>query len=286
MIRVAYLARESWRSLRCNAGTALASLLSLTLLFLLFDLYWIAAGTADKFYRDLLSELRVEAFVEESVPEDRLTQLSEEVAAVRGVQSVEYVSREAARQRLADMVGADLLVGYDEANPLPRSYVLTVEDSLLNTAALGRLEEALRQIDGLSESHYSRQWLDKTENTRSIILEIGFVLGILIVAAALVGSANNIRLMTRAQAVGFRQMLLQGAGRMFVALPYLLESFLISGLAALLGWVLVFYGRTRITFTQLEIVVPHDGEIIMFCLGVALMGVFSGLLGLRKMLRD
>jgi len=33
-------------------------------------------------------------------------------------------------------------------------------------------------------------------------------------------------------------------------------------------------------------VVPHDGEIIMFCLGVALMGVFSGLLGLRKMLRD
>jgi cell division transport system permease protein len=286
MIRVAYLLRELWRNLRFNVGTALASLLSLMLLFLLFDLFWIAAGTADKFYRDLLSELRVEAFVDESVPEDQLTLLSEQVASVGGVLSSEYISRETARQRLADMVGADLLVGYDDANPLPRSYVLTVHDSLLSAAALERLEVTLRQIDGLGEINYSRQWLDKTESTRAIILEIGFVLGVLIVAAALVGSANNIRLMTRAQAVGFRQMLLQGAGRMFVALPYLIESLLISGVAAFLGWVLIFYGRTRVTFTQLEIVFPHDRDIVMFCFGVALMGAISGFLGLRKMLRD
>jgi len=109
---------------------------------------------------------------------------------------------------------------------------------------------------------------------------------VLIVAAALVGSANNIRLMTRAQAIGFRQMLLQGAGRLFITLPYLVESLLISGLAAILGWVLVLYGRTRITFTQFNVVFPPQTEIILFCAGVALLGAFSGFLGLRKMLRD
>jgi cell division transport system permease protein len=286
MIRLAYFVRELWRNLRCNFGTAMASLLSLTLLFLLFDLFWIASGTANKFYRDLLSELRVEVFVDESVSDDRLTDVSEQLAAIDGVLDFEYVSRDVARQRLADMVGADLLIGYDESNPLPRSYVLMVAESFLNGAALTRMEEALREVDGLSEIHYSREWLDKTESTRAIILEIGLALGMLIVAAALVGSANNIRLMTRAQAVGFRQMLLQGAGRFFVALPYLIESLLISGLAAVLGWALIFYGRTRISFVRIEIVFPPQREIILFCVGIALLGAVSGYFGLRKMLRD
>jgi len=286
MIRLAYFARELWHNLRRNTGTALASLLSLTLLFLLFDLFWISAGTVDKFYRDLLSELRVEVFVDESVTDDRLTQVFDQFLAIDGVLDYEYVSRDAARSRLADMVGADLLVGYDESNPLPRSYVLTVAESYLNSTALARMEEALREVDGLSEIHYSRQWLDKTEGTRAIILEIGLALGVLIVAAALVGSANNIRLMTRAQAVGFRQMLLQGAGRFFVAMPYLIESLLISGLAAILGWALIFYGRTRMSIVRIEIVFPPTSEIVLFCIGVALLGAVSGYLGLRKMLRD
>jgi cell division transport system permease protein len=286
MIRLAYFSRELWRNLRRNIGTALASLLSLALLFLLFDLFWIAAGTVDKFYRDLLSEVRIEVFVDESVTDDRLTQGSDQLLAIDGVLDVEYVSRDAARNRLADMVGADLLVGYDESNPLPRSYVLTVAESYLNSTALTRMEEALREVDGLSEIHYSRQWLDKTEGTRAIILEIGLALGVLIVAAALVGSANNIRLMTRAQAVGFRQMLLQGAGRFFVAMPYLIESLLISGLAAILGWALIFYGRTRMSFVRIEMVFPPPSEIVLFCVGVALLGAVSGYLGLRKMLRD
>ena len=286
MIRLAYFAGELWRNLRRNVGTALASLLSLTLLFLLFDLFWIAAGTADKFYRDLLSELRLEVFVDESVPDDRLTEVSERLTGIEGVLDFQYISRDEARSRLADMVGTDLLVGYDESNPLPRSYVLTIHEDFLKPEALTRIEEALRGVDGLSEIHYSREWLEKAEGTRAIILQLGFALGALIVAAALVGSANNIRLMTRAQAVGFRQMLLLGAGRLFVAQPYLAQSLLISGLAAMLGWALIVYGRTRISFAQIEIVSPSVTEIALFCAGMALLGAVSGYLGLRKMLRD
>lgn len=286
MIRLAYFAGELWRNLRRNVGTALASLLSLTLLFLLFDLFWIAAGTADKFYRDLLSELRLEVFVDESVPDDRLTEVSERLTGIEGVLDFQYISRDEARSRLMDMVGTDLLVGYDESNPLPRSYVLTIHEDFLNPEALTRIEEALRGVDGLSEIHYSREWLEKAEGTRAIILQLGFALGALIVAAALVGSANNIRLMTRAQAVGFRQMLLLGAGRLFVAQPYLAQSLLISGLAAMLGWALIVYGRTRISFAQIEIVSPSVTEIALFCAGMALLGAVSGYLGLRKMLRD
>jgi len=286
MIRLAHIIRELGRNLRRNLGTAVASLLSLTLLFLLFDLFWIAAGTADRFYHDLLSDLRVEVFVDETIPDSSITQVSDRLITIDGVLDFEYISREQARQRLAEMVGTDLLVGYDDTNPLPRSYVLTVENSYLNAASLSRLEQAVRAIDGLSEIHYSREWLDKAESARAIILQIGLVLGALIVAGAVLGSANNIRLMTRARAVGFRQMLLQGAGRLFIAFPFVVESFLISGLAAVLGWALVFYGRTRVGFAQIDIIFPPDNDVILFCIVVAVLGAISGYLGLRKMLRD
>jgi cell division protein FtsX len=269
MIRAAYIMREIGRDLWRNLGTVLASLLSLTLLFLLFDLFWIASGTADRFYKDLLSDLRVEVFVDEAVPDSSLVDVSLQLVGIEGVIDYEYISRNDARRRLAEMVGTDLLVGYDSTNPLPRSYVLKVDEAHRNGEALSKMEESLRDIDGLSEIHYSREWL-----------------GVLTIAGALIGSANNMRLMTRAQAVGFRQKLLLGASRLFVALPSLAESFLISGLAAVLGWALVFYGRTKVGFARIDIIFPAQHEIVLFCFAVALLGAIAGLLGLRKMLRD
>jgi cell division transport system permease protein len=286
MIRAAYIMREIGRDLWRNLGTVLASLLSLTLLFLLFDLFWIASGTADRFYKDLLSDLRVEVFVDEAVPDSSLVDVSLQLVGIEGVIDYEYISRNDARRRLAEMVGTDLLVGYDSTNPLPRSYVLKVDEVHRNGGALAKMEESLRDIDGLSEIHYSREWLDKAEQVKGVFLQIGLVLGVLTIAGALIGSANNMRLMTRAQAVGFRQKLLLGASRLFVALPSLAESFLISGLAAVFGWALVFYGRTKVGFARIDIIFPAQHEIVLFCFAVALLGAIAGLLGLRKMLRD
>ncbi len=286
MIRIIHVVRELGRNLCRNPGTALASLLSLTLLFLLFDIFWVAAGTSHRFYRDLLSELRVEVFLNEEVPDSIATNLADRFTGIEGVLEAEYVSREQARQRLADLVGSDLLIGYEEDNPLPRSFVLTVDDDCLNSTQLDRIESEIRAGGGVADVYYSRGWLEKAEETRSVILQIGLALGILILATALVSSANNIRLMTRARAVGFRQMFLQGAGRFFVAFPFLIESFLLGGLSALLGWLIIWYGRTRVQFSQLEIVFPTRDEIALFCLITALLGAISGLLGLRRMLRE
>ena len=286
MIRIGYVLREFGRNLRRHAGTALVSLLSLTLLFLLFDLFWIAAGTSDRFYRDLISEIEVELFVDESLADSAVTGLSNHLIAVNGVLDFEYISREQARLRLIDMVGTDLLAGYDSINPLPRSYVLTIDETFLTTAALDKIETQLLVIEGVGSVHFSREWLDKAERAKSIILQIGLVLGGLILAAALTGSANNIRLMTRARAVGFRQMLLQGAGRLFIAFPFLIESLLISGVSAALGWGLIWYAKSRVGLARIEIVFPHQDEIILFCVAAAVLGAFSSYLGLRKLLKD
>ena len=285
MIRIAYIAREFGRNLRRHAGTTVASLLSLALLFLLFDLFWIAAGSADRFYRDLLSELTVEAFVSEAFADSTVTDMSNQIVQLEGVYDLEFISRDQARQRLATMVGTDLLVGYEDSKPLPRSFILQIEESFISMESLTRLEHELLQVDGVSEVHYSRDWLYKAEKAKEIMLQVGLVLGALIFGAALISSANSIRLATRARAVGFRHMLLLGAGRFLIAFPFILESLLISGLAAGTGWGVILYTQTRITFTQLEIVFPTNDQILIYCVALSLLGALSGYIGIRRQLK-
>jgi len=285
MTRIVFILKELGRSLYRHPGTVVTSLLSTTLLILLFNLFWVVMGTSERFYENLLSEMTMDVFLNEELPDSNLADLTEEIKNTEGVLSVLYISKEDARRELMHQVGTDLLVGYDSLNPLPRSYSLTFETKYMNLADIAEIAGKLQTLPGVMEASYSRGWLEKVENTKSIILEIGLVLGLIIFLSALISSANNIRLMTRTRVVGFQQMLLLGAGRMFISLPFFIEGFLIGGLSAVLSWLVVFYGYDRLTFTRFEVVIPALNEIYLFCLATALLGGISGYLGVRKLLR-
>lgn len=285
MTKLVFILNELFRSLYRNPGTAIASILSLALLFLLFDLFWIAAGTSDKFYGNLLSNLQMHVYVEESASDKDAKALEAKIEEIMGVADAQYISRETARKELAAIVGVDLLVGYDDVNPLPRSYVITFESTHLQSAAVDSVESDLKRISGVGKIDYSRQWLEKAESTRNIIKNAGMILGALILFTTLVSSANNIRLMTRTRATGFWQMRLLGAGRAFIALPFLLEGFLIGSLSAVLSWLVILYSQSKVSFTQFELVLPTLSQVCLFCLAAGVLGVLSGLLGIRKMMR-
>jgi len=285
MSRINHILRELGRSLYRFPFTALGALLSLSLLYLLFDLYWIAAGTTEHLYTKLLAELRMEAFVSEAVLEPEIPQLQDAIAHIEGVVGIEYVSKDRAREILQEMLGTDLLIGYDSANPLPRSFVLEFEPSTLNSKDMASVSATLSARTEITEVSYSRQWLENTEQTRKIIRQVGLALGILILLTAIISSVNNIRLMTRARAVGFQQMRLLGAGKMFLAFPFLIEGMLISGLSAVVGWLAISYGRGQISLTQLEIVYPTFEEMAVFCAAAAVLGTISGYMGIRRLLK-
>jgi len=91
--------------------------------------------------------------------------------------------------------------------------------------------------------------------------------------------------MARAKAAGFQQMMLLGAGRLFVGFPFLLEGLLLAGLSAAIGWALIFYAAERIAFAQFEVIYPIMEDVVIFCLVVAFLGGLSGYVGIRRLLR-
>jgi len=285
MTRIKHILKELVRNIGRNLATALGSVLSLILLFLLFDLFWVASATSDKFYQDLLSEIRLEVFLPEEFPDSSTASLLRSVTSHDEVISVDLISREEARVELARLLEMDLLIGYDSTNPLPRSLLLQIEPEYMNIRDMAALERELAILTGSTEIHYSRRWLEKAEKTKSLILKIGLVIGGLILLTTLINSANSIRLMARARAVGFRQMLLLGAGKLFIGLPFIIEGFLLTGLSAAAGWGVILYVRNRIEFSKLSIVYPSAEEIAIFCLIAACLGGLSGYVGIRRLLK-
>ncbi len=285
MIRILYILKEFFRNLYRNPGTAFSSFLSLMLLFLLFDLFWVAAETSEEFYENLLSDMRMEIYVSEDMPDSLINIMEFNLNQIDGITAIKYISKEDARNELIRMVGIDLLAGYDTTNPLPRSFVLTIIPDKLTTADLDSITTQIATIDGVEQIYYSERWLKKAESARKIIFQIGLALGALILITAMISSANNIRFMTRARAVGFHQMRLLGAGKLFMGFPFIIEGMFLGIISAAAGWGILFYGRQKIEFNQFEIIFPSMENIILFCLGAGLLGIISGYLGLRKLQR-
>lgn len=285
MTRLAYVVKEVLRTVYRYPGAVVGSFLALTLLYLLFDIFWIAAGTTNQYYSNLLSDVRVEVYIADEVADSSLMRVAKAIDDIQGVQNVEFVSKEQARQELANLVGSDILVGYDSLNPLPRSFVFSVKPEYRNLAALTQMEKRLVATPGVMEVHYSKQWLERMERTRSLIRTLGLGLGIIVLLTAIINSANSIRLMTRARAVGLHHMLVLGAGRLFTSLPFLVEGLLISGLGAGVSWLVVLYARQKAEFSQFDLVLPMGTDIALFCVAATCLGGVSGLLGIRKLLR-
>lgn len=285
MSRINHVFKELTRNVWRNLLTTFSTFMVMTLLFLLFDLFWIAAGTSDRVYKDFLSDLQMEVFIAEEAADSTISALQTGILSIPGVNEVEYISREIARQQLAMMVGVDLLVGYDTANPLPRSLILSFDDNYLNTEQLNEIESQIAGINNVAQIYYSKNWLGKVEKTRTIITRVGLILGSLILLTVLFSSTSSMSLTTRARASGFEQMRLLGAGKMFLAFPFLIEGIIIGCFSAAAGWGIILYLKGRIDFSQVEIIFPSYLDITYFCLLAGLLGLISGYLGIRKMLK-
>ncbi len=285
MTKQAHIFKELFKNIFRNAVTTLSALLSTTLLLLLFDLFWIAVETSDNFYNELISDLKMEVYLDEQVSDSTLAGFRKFISSQASVSSMTYISKEKAREQLMLLVGVDLLVGYDTTNPLPRSFIISFNNEYLNSSDLQDFENKLYSQTGVTDVSYSKEWLEKTETAKSIILRIGMFLGVLIILTVLFNFTNNLRLTARTRAAGLHQMRLLGAGKLFLALPYLYEGILIGALSAGLGWLLIFYWKTKIEITQLEIIFPTLEEIAYFTLILAFLGLVSGYMGIRKLMR-
>jgi len=161
-----------------------------------------------------------------------------EAALVPGdvVASREYVSKAEALTRFKKTFG-ELAAAMDGAgdNPLPASLEVRLRPGPGASAAVDALGNQLRQMPGVADVRFDRQWLNRVMSAITIIRGVGLVLGAILTIAAALTVANVVRLALYARRDELEIMQLVGAPQAFINGPFVMEGVLQGGVGALLA---------------------------------------------------
>jgi cell division transport system permease protein len=274
------------RGLRASPITSAIATGTIALCLLLAGSFGLLLVNMERVLTHFGQEVRVSAYLSDDTPSEEQEALALRVQRLPGVESVAWVSKQAALERFrASPFGrASLLDGLDE-NPLPASLEIVLVPEQRNSKGLEALVRTLADLPGIEELGYGHEWVEGYARAVALVRGVALAIGAVLALATLLIVSNTIRLSVYARRDEIEILALVGAGRAFVATPFLLEGLLegaAGGLLALAGIALGFHALTGSFGTGLELVLGlaqpiffGPGEMI----GLVALGAGLGALG-------
>jgi cell division transport system permease protein len=276
---LAYSIREGLAGFRRAKFAFVASVSATTVALILigtFALLTFKAQQVTSWMKQRVGELEV--FLDEEVDEPTARAISARADLVLGVDEVEYVSREEAREVFRREFGEGSEIFLDEPF-LPASVKVRVDSDYANPDSLQSLVNEFSSWARVDEVVFNQPLLVKVQQNLRLFTLTGLSLGALVVLAALFLVGNTIRLTIYARRLLIRTMKLVGATDPFIQRPFIVEGIMqgviAGGVASALLWAL--YGVLAGYLPQFE--GSDTVLLLMLTLGLIVLGALLGWLG-------
>lgn len=267
------------RGLAASPITSAVATATIAVCLLLAGAFTLLLTNMERVLARFGEELHVSAYLADGLTVAEQERLAERVEAVPGVESVTLVTKEVALERFrASPFGrASLLDGLDD-NPLPASLEIVLVPAERNRGGVEALVAALRGDPGIAELGYGHEWVEGYARAVALVRGLALGIGAVLALATLLIVANTIRLSIYARRDEIEILQLVGAGRSFVATPFLLEGLLegaLGGLVALAALAVGFRALRALLGGGLELLLGY-AEPAFFGAGGALLLVAAG----------
>ncbi|MEI8135120.1 MAG: permease-like cell division protein FtsX [bacterium] len=171
---------------------------------------------------DFRSKMIVEVFIDPALnTTDALQLIDNHIKPTQDITSLKTISKEDALAEYTKTSGEDVerLLGY---NPLPASARLTIHE--LTSEKASRVRALFLKIAGVKEVLYDRATLRSLEKRSETLSLVAFSLGGGLILISLIIVISTIRMAIQSRRNTIKTMLLLGARRSTVVLPYILEG--------------------------------------------------------------
>lgn len=229
-----------------------STVISLSLVLLLVGmgaLLLVNARAVGNYFKE---NLQVSVLLKQHVTEEEALKYESRVAAIPGVRTTHYVSRDEGVEEMSKMLGQDFLDVFETA-PVPISIDVNLEAGYVSSDSLAVVRAALAQSPLVEEVVYQTSLVDAlNQNLRRISLGI-VVMVALLLFISFVLIANTVRLDLFSRRFTIHTMHLVGATKSYIRAPFMGRAALQGLFAALLAIVWLVGGLyiVRDEFPQL-----------------------------------
>lgn len=228
-----YFIQEVFRSLRRNNWMSFASVGTVAVSLFVLGVFLLLVMNMNRLASMLESEVQISVYLEDGIKAGDRRDLQQDIANMQGIETVKFVSREEAKQRLSERLGDQkyLLDALGDKNPLPDSFEVTViHPDMVETAA-----NAIARMDGMESAKYGQDVVRHLFDITRLIRIFGLVLMLLLAGATLFIISNTIRLTVFARRKEIAIMKYVGATDWFIRWPFLMEGMVLGFIGGLLA---------------------------------------------------
>jgi cell division transport system permease protein len=220
-----YIVKEGFSGFKRAKLSMFAAVFTICVSLLLLSFFAILLLNANSIVNSLREKVEMEAFLNDQLTNDQITEVKGLVEMLVGVREVRYVSKEDAAKIFKEEFGEDIFKVLN-FNPLPASLKIFLKDGFKTAKQAEIISKQVKSVKGVEDVIYRKQLLEMLDQHAILFLWITFGVGIFITLSSIILVANTIRLAIYAKRKIIQTMKLIGATRGFIRLPFLLEGFL------------------------------------------------------------
>lgn len=229
---------------------------------------------------------QISLFLKHEVTAARALRLAQEIRALPGVVTVDFISRDAALQEFKKHSGFGPALQMLGGNPLPAVLVVRPETSS-SAIAIETLRARLSGLPGIDLAEVDHLWLKRLALLLELFERLAWILSALFAAAVLLIIGNTIRLAVVNRRTEIEVVELVGGTPAFIRRPFVYQGAIQGALGGLLAWILIEGGLAALSGPTSELAELYDSRFVLAGLEplqgllLVLIGALLGWLGSR-----
>ncbi|NLX84174.1 MAG: ABC transporter permease [Synergistaceae bacterium] len=288
MAAVRYACRDGWRLIVRHWGMSLLTIFTAMSVFFIIGASTLFVLNVKNIVSSLENQLTIQAYLK---PKADAKATEKAIKELPFVKETKLITRDMALERLRSRIGeqakAVMLLG---ENPLPESFEIKVKN-VSQVAETARLLIAIPEVEDIV---YAGRVAEKLARVSSFVEKFSIIMLLVAIAASGVVLFNTIRISVYSREEEIGVMMMVGATSTYVALPFVIQGFIL-GITGALFASLLLGGTYYSAVTRLKEMLPFipliestrlTGKLafMLICCG-ATVSLISSLMAVEKFIR-
>lgn len=287
---IRYFFSEAFKNIFSNGWMTLASIFTVMASLLVLGVFMVLSINLTSMAGDLEGNYQIVAIVDETVTDEGLITIGQQLKSTPNVESVILNTNEQRLSSLKDRMGDNgaLLDRYQDDNPLRNMYLITLTDLSKSSETVAVMDD----IAGIVKIQQNEESIDKLVSIANYIrnFSLWIIIALAIVSIFIISNTIKLTVYTRRKEINIMKFV--GATDWFIRWPFIIEGIAIGiiGAGASIAVIIAGYGAVvnivnslNIMFLTLKPLTELTGIIIGSSLGLgAILGGLGSLISVRK----